>query len=1013
MRKLLILCLVIFVHHSVYSQDKRISRIKVPKNKVQYKIQSSWADSVFNSLTPDERIAQLFMIAAYSNRDDAHTAEIANLIKTYNLGGIIFFQGGPIRQARMTNIFQSQSRTPLLISIDGEWGLYMRLDSTQWFPRHMMLGALRDNQLIYLLGVEFARQMKVLGIHINFAPVVDINNNPLNPVISNRSFGEDREDVALKGIAYSRGMQENGVLAVAKHFPGHGDTDIDSHLSLPTIKQGFARIDSLELYPFKRLIENHVGGIMVGHLKVPGIDSSLNSASSLSPLVINGLLRNKLNFKGLVFTDALNMKGAADLYPPGEIEVRALMAGNDVLLMPSDIPVAINAIKKAIIDGRLLQSQIDSSCWRVLKIKEWAGLANYKSLDLTKINENINTNNAIALQRKIVESSVTVVKNNNNIIPLKGLDTLRLAVVLTGTSELNQFSETLSLYNQNDVYFLPKGVDSTKIDSMLYLLRHYNLVIVSTHNTDSRSNIRFGLDKKNIEFIDKLSENKKVILNLMATPYALSLFRNINKMEAIIVSYHDMPAVRDISAQMIFGGVGALGKLPVTASVFPLNTSYTSSGGIRLRYAIPEELGIKRRDIDKVDTIVNEAIRLNAMPGCQILAAKNGVVFFNKSYGYFTYDSIRKVTNSDIYDLASVTKIAATVPAVMHLYEKGELKLKNRLSSYLHELRKTNKKNLILMDILTHQAQLQSYLPFHLNTIEAINKNEKLYNNTYSENYPYKLASNLYFNKNTRFRENLFTNKPDLEHGVKVADDLYISNSFTDSIYNAINQSALLPEKQYKYSDLGFYYMYRAIERITKQSFNEYVENNFYKKIGASTLGYLPLNRIERDRIVPTENDMIFRKQVVQGYVHDQTTAMIGGVSGEAGLFSNANDLAKLMQLFLNNGSYGGEEFFKPHTVEYFTSCPFCKTKNRRGIGFDKPDLTLANGPTCKCVSEKSYGHTGFTGTYAWVDPETGLLYIFLSNRVYPDASNTKLADMNVRTRIMEVLVNAVKESEN
>jgi beta-glucosidase-like glycosyl hydrolase/CubicO group peptidase (beta-lactamase class C family) len=1009
MAKIFTFTLLVFFSFSVQSQNKRLAYLKVSKNQTHYLKVKTWADSVFNSLSSEERIAQLFMIAAYSNRDDAHLAEVANLVRTYNLGGIIFFQGSPYREATMTNCFQSVAKTPLLIGIDGEWGLFMRLDSTQWFPRHMMLGAIRDNQLIYSMGFEIARQMKALGIHINFAPVVDINNNPANPVISNRSFGESREDVAEKGVAYTKGLQDNGLIAVAKHFPGHGDTDADSHLTLPRIKQSFSRIDSLELYPFRKLIENNVGGIMVAHLKVPVIDSASNMASSLSPKVIKGLLRGTLKYNGLVFTDALNMKGAADLFPSGELEVRALLAGNDVLLMPSDVPVAINAIKKAIAEGRLQQSQIDSSCRRILKAKEWAGLKNYTPINTSKIKEQINTTEAIALQHKIVKSSLTLIKNNNNLLPLKGLDTLRLACVLTGTCDPSQFNETLSLYAPCDCYCLPKGADSLTIDSMLYSLRHYNLIIVSTQNTDSRANIHFGIDQQTIRFIDRLAEKKKMVLNLMATPYALSLFRNTGQMEAIIVSYHDMPAVRELSAQLIFGGTGAIGKLPVTASTFPLNTSLYTPGGFRLRYAIPEEIGIKSSTLEAIDSIANNAIKNKVMPGCQILAAKNGVVFYNKSFGYYTYDSIQKVNNSDIYDLASVTKIAATTPAIMRLYEQGVIKLNHKLSSYLHELRKTNKKNILILDLLTHQAQLQSYIPFYLNTIEPVNKGENLLASAYSAKYSIKLGNNVYFNNNTRLRDYLYVNKPDLEHGVKVTDGLYLSNAYSDSIKYRINESPLYPRKQYKYSDLGFYYLCRLIEQTTGKSLNEYVDNNFYQKLGATTLGYLPLNRFDRDRIVPTENDPIFRRQIVQGYVHDQTAAMLGGVCGHAGVFSNANDLAKLMQVYLNKGTYGGEVYFQAQTVDYFTSCPFCKNQNRRGIGFDKPDLSIANGPTCQCVSEKSFGHSGFTGTYTWADPQTGILYIFLSNRVYPDVTNTKLADWNIRTKIQEVIANAVK----
>jgi CubicO group peptidase (beta-lactamase class C family) len=428
-----------------------------------------------------------------------------------------------------------------------------------------------------------------------------------------------------------------------------------------------------------------------------------------------------------------------------------------------------------------------------------------------------------------------------------------------------------------------------------------------------------------------------------------------------------------------------------------------------LHYALPEEIGIMSNKLNSIDSIANDAIQQKAFPGCQILAAKNGVVFYSKSFGYFTYDSIRKVQNTDIYDLASLTKIVATVPSVMQLYDQGEIKLKSKMSSYLHELKKTNKKDLTLIDMLTHQAQLQPYIPFYLNTIEPLNSGEKVFSDKPNDIYPVKLAVNRYMNKSIKYRNGLYTKLQDIEHGIHVADYMYLTNRYIDSIFTRIDKSELLPVKQYKYSDLGFYYLYRMIERITKTSLSEYVENNFYSKLGATTLGYLPLNQFELDRIVPTENDLLFRRQLIQGYVHDQGASMLGGVCGHAGVFSNANDLAKLMQLYLNKGTYGGEEFFKSSTLDYFTSCPFCSLGNRRGIGFDKPDMTSSNGPTCQCVSAKSFGHSGFTGTYTWADPETGILYIFLSNRVYPDASINKLVELNVRTKILEELVKAIQ----
>jgi len=1011
MRKILLSLIIIAVTGIVFTHTINAGTNPTSSQKdnfkpqrLHYNLNSPWVDSVFNALTPTERIAQLMMVGAYSNRDQKHVEEILSLIKNYNIGGLIFFQGSPVRQAIQTNLYQSLAKTHLLIGIDAEWGLGMRLDSTMIFPRQMMLGAVQNDSLIFDMGYEIANQLKAMGIHINFAPVVDVNNNPQNPVISNRSFGENRDMVANKGISYMMGMQANGVIAIAKHFPGHGDTDEDSHFTLPTIKYSYERLDSIELYPFRKLISNNIGGIMIAHLHISAFDTANNIASTLSRRIVNGLLKNTLKYTGLIITDALNMRGVTDFYKPGELEVKAIEAGNDVLLKPSDVPEAISCIKDAIANGLIHQSQIDSSCRKILAAKEWAGLKKFKPIDIASLPEKLNPPSAKVTQRKLIESGLTLVKNQNNLLPLKQLDTLRMAVVLIGIDTPNQFEKTLSLYKDFDCFYLNKQADSAYIDSLMFCLRHYNLVIAGIHNTDSRPTMNFGIAPNAFTFLERLVDTRAVILDLFATPYSLSKFKKLDKFKAVLISYQDQTIIQDYSAQMIFGAIGAQGKLPVTASIYPISSGIATQGGLRLKYSIPEELNIDSRKLAEIDSIVSKAIRQGATPGCQVLAAQHGVVFYQKSFGHHTYDTTQSVLNTDLYDIASITKIAGTLPAVMKLYEEDKIKLMGKLSDYMPELKKTNKKNIILIDILTHQARLQPYMAFYLRTLEPENAKERLTSNSYSATYPVKVVENLYANKRIKYRDGLYTSQPDLEHGLQVADDLFLANAYEDSIFKLSNESKLLPVKEYKYSDMGFYYLYWTIERVTQMAMNEFVERNFYSKLGATTLGYLPLNRFESERIMPTEDDVVFRKQLVHGYVHDPGAAMLGGVCGHAGVFSSANDLAKLMQMYLNKGSYGGEQYFAPATIDYFTSCPFCTSHNRRGIGFDKPDLSLKNGPTCQCVSEKTFGHQGFTGCVTWADPETGLLYIFLSNRVYPDVNNNKLTEMGVRTRIQEVL---------
>lgn len=1001
--------LVIITFNAGFTNEKPVKSTSraVP---LSYNLSSPWVDSVFHSLSLEERIAQLIMIGVWPNRDQKHIDEVADQINKHHVGGLIFFQGGPIREAQLTNYYQFCTKTPLFVGIDGEWGLAMRLDSVMTFPREMMLGALTDNYLIYEMGFEIANQLKALGIQINFAPVVDVNNNPLNPVISNRSFGENKFLVADKGIAYMMGMQDNGVLAIAKHFPGHGDTNEDSHFTLPMLNFDNNRLDSIELYPFRQLISKNLGGMMIGHLYIPALDSAKNRPSTLSHKIITGLLKKKMNFQGLIFTDALNMKGVSESYKEGELEVEALRAGNDVLLMPANVNKTIKAIKEAVNVGRIRKSQIDSSCRKILAAKEWSGLNKYSPIDVSTLNDKLNTNMSRILQRKIAASGITLIQNKNNIIPLKRLDTLRMATVIIGMDKPNLFNETLSLYKDFDSFYLPKQADSAYVDSLLFCLRHYNLVVAAVQNTDSRLAQNFGIAQNVAPFLQKLVNSRNVILNLFATPYALNQIPDLDKFRAIIISYQDQPAMEDYSAQLIFGGIGAKGKLPVTSASFLVSTCITTPDNLRLSYSMPEEVHIDSRQLAGIDSIAVDAIRKGAMPGCQVLAARNGVVFYQKSFGYHTYENLQPVLNTDIYDIASITKISGTLPAVMKLYDEGKLDVKAKLTTYLPDLKKSNKKDVVLFDLLTHQAQLQPFIPFYLRTIEPVTPGEKLTSNAFSGDYPVKLAPGLYAYKDIKYKDGLYSREPDIEHGLQVADHLYIANSYKDSIYEISRDSKLLPTKKYEYSDMDFYYLFWTVEKITKQALNEYVETNFYSKLGAGTMGYLPLNRFEKDRIPPTENDLAFRKQLVQGYVHDPGSAMMGGVCGHAGVFSSANDLAKLMQMYLNQGSYGGEQYLKPATLDFFTSAPFYATNhNRRGLGFDKPDLSIKNGPTCQCVSPKTFGHQGFTGCVTWADPETGLLYIFLSNRVNPDANNGKLAELNVRTRIQEVLAKAIE----
>ena len=970
-----------------------------------------WVDMVFNSLTPDERIGQLFFAAAYSNLGIKHVDAISELIHKYHIGGLIFFQGGLKRQVLLVNRYQSLSKTPLLIGMDAEWGLGMRLDSCMSFPRQMALGAIADKNLIYQMGVEIGRQCRRTGIHLNFAPVADINNNPGNTVIGMRAFGENAHDVAQRSMMYMNGLQDQKILTAAKHFPGHGNTAVDSHQALPVMTGSYPEYDTLQWLPYKEMIKKNLTGVLAAHIHVSSLDDTPNLASSLSRKVLTGILRDSLHFQGLVYTDALNMKGVTDYFKPGELEVRALEAGADVLLMPVDIPKAITAIKAAIENGRIKREQVEMSCRRILAAKEWAGLNKYQPADTARLHADLNSAGAELLYRRLVEASLTVVQNCDSILPLKRLDKEKTAILITGTSQANNFLRTLSLYEENDYYFMNKNTTKQDENTLFEKIKTYSRVIVGIHNTNSSPASGYGILPNVSAFAGRLAEATNVILCLFAPPYALSSFPDKDKMSAIVVSYQNLPLVQDYTAQLLYGAIAGKGTLPVSVdSVFRYRKGIHTAGGLRLKYSIPEEVQAISHKLSAIDTMVQNAIHAHAIPGCQILAARNGVVFFKKEYGKTQYDDkAMPVDPCHIYDLASVTKITATLPSVMLLYDRGLIKLNGRLAEYLPVLRGSDKERITMIDLLTHQAQLQPSIGFWLQTMQPLDSAKRLLSGVSSPLYTIYLGQRTWLNRQRRFKDGYYASSEDGKHRLQVADQMFIVSSYRDTIFNGIRNSKLLAKKEYKYSDLGFVLLTGMIERIAEQPLEEYVEHYFYNRLGATTLGYLPMQRFPQRRMVPAANDTVFRRQWLQGYVHDENAAMMGGVSGHAGVFGNANDLAKLMQMYLNMGTYGGERYINEKTLADFISSPFARQGNRRGIGFDKPELKpTPNDLMGKNASRKSFGHTGFTGTMVWMDPENGLLFVFLSNRICPEPTNNKLNSLQLRARIYEAFASSI-----
>jgi beta-N-acetylhexosaminidase len=967
-----------------------------------------WVDSVLNTMTSEQRVAQMIMIAAYSNNNPVNEKEVEKLVKENGVGGLIFFQGSPGKQASLTNFYQSVSKIPLLIGMDAEWGLAMRIDSTIRYPKQMMLGGIQDDRLIFDMGNQIAEQLKRVGVHVNFAPVIDINNNANNPVIDSRSFGEDRNNVTRKSLFYMIGLENKGIMAVAKHFPGHGDTDKDSHEELPVIKYGKNRLDSLELFPYKELIYNGLSGVMTAHLQIPVLESNKNLPASLSSIITDSLLRQEMQFKGLIFTDALNMKAITNSYKPEESAELAIKAGNDILLMPDDVPGVIEKIVKEIKKGNISQEEIDVHCRRILSAKYFAGLNHYHPVQLANLAKDLNKPEYQMLQRQLISSALTILQNRSNLLPLRHLDTLHIASVVLSSDHDTSFQQALGLYGQVDCYRL-RGDGSDNLDSIYTALKKYNLIIASVHSTDIRSAKKYGIPDKMIDIVDSLAATGKILLDVFADPYVLNRFHKLDKVKALVISYENSPLVQELSAQLIYGGISAHGTLSVSAGKWKSLTSGMPVSAIsRLKFSIPFEAGMNEDTLKRIDNIISEAISKQALPGCQVLVARHGMVIMNNSYGNLVYNSKRPAKSTDLYDLASLTKVLATTQAVMRLTDEECIGIDQKLSAYLPYLDETNKKNMVIKDMLLHQAGLASFMQFYFATMEPVFKNQQLITSRQTDSNPIKIGPNQYLNRYTRYKCNIISNHYSDLFPLQVADHMFIVKSWTDSIYSGIVKSSLLQKKEYLYSDLGFMLLKQLVDSVTHAPFDTYLDSVLYRKLGAERLCFNPLNRFSKREIAPTEDDQLFRKQLVQGYVHDPRAAMLGGISGHAGLFGDALDVAKVLQMMLNQGEYGGERFISAETIKLFTEKPL-SAGNRRGLGFDKPEADKSKPqPTCDGPSLASYGHTGFTGDMIWVDPAYDLIYVFLSNRVYPDAENTKLAEMNVRTNVQQVIYNAL-----
>ncbi len=942
---------------------------------------SEWVDSNLAAMSVDEKIGQLYMIRAFSKGDAAEMKNVKRQITKYHVGGVCFFQGHPQTQARLAKEYQDLSKLPLMIGIDGEWGLGMRFKKTAIsFPKQLTIGAINDHQLIYRMGKEIGRQCQLSGINVNFAPVVDVNNNPKNPVINFRSFGEDRFDVSSKAYAYMKGMEDADVMACAKHFPGHGDTDVDSHYDLPIIGHDRNRLDSIELFPFKMLIRQGLPSVMVAHLSVPAIDPTVNRPTSLSKSAIIDLLRKEMGFTGLVFTDAMDMKGVTKHFAPGAADVAAILAGNDIILIPEEINASIKKMRDAITDGSITIERLDESVRRVLGAKYDMSLHQIRTLAApNKVLAELNSKEAAVIKSKIYERAITLVKNDQDILPLKVLANVSFGSISLGSNQMNKFQQRLLYYADVDNTFLPKDSPKKEYDFKVKQISKHDVVFVTLEDMSRYASRNFGINENQISFIKELAKKTKVLLTIFGSPYALEYFEDIPN---VILAYEEDEMAQDAAAQAIMGAIDITGKLPVSASPnYPLGTGIKIPSLSRMGFSIPEAVGMNSDTLKNIQKLVDELISTEAAPGCQVLVAKNNKVIYHKAFGHHTYNKKRKVTKWDIYDLASVTKVLASTVSAMHLQDEGKFDLKKPIREYIAEEDTTNKADIIYEDILAHVAGLAGWIPFYITTVEGEKKKKP------SPDY--------------------YRSAPTDSFDIVVTPHLFLRHDYPDTIWRKIFSSKLRDNTDYRYSDLAFYIMNRTVKNITGYEVDGYAERNFYNPMGLRRTMFSPYRILADKDIVPSEHDEYWRNEVVDGTVHDMGAAMLGGVSGHAGLFSNALEVGIMMQMMLNGGHYGGRNYIESKTVDYYTKRHW--RSSRRGIGWDmkelNPDRTLNMSEK---ASRRAFGHLGFTGTATFVDPDHDIVFVFLSNRTYPTMRNNKLGKNDYRPKIQSVIYDAI-----
>lgn len=958
-----------------------------------------WADSLYRSMDDEEKLAQLIMPIIYPSADAQRIQAEEARVKKHRWGGILYQRGQLAEQNTMNARLQRASRVPMLIALDGEWGLYMRLKDAPRYPRNLGLGMHGDEQLLYNYGREVARQCALMGIHVNFAPTIDVNINPRNPVIGSRSFGEDPKVVARMSLAYAQGLEDGGVLSVAKHFPGHGDTSEDSHKTLPLVSADKARMQRVELYPFSQYIRGGFGGIMTAHLRVPAYEPS-GIPSSLSHKITTELLQHNLGFGGLIFTDGLEMQGV-QTNKLGDIGVAALKAGNDILLGPRSAEQQLKALLQAKQSGELSEELIRHKVMKLLRYK-WRLIVQQpqRTASPERIHSEIWTEPATREMRKLWQASLIYYQRTERTEQaLKAGQYKRIAVVQVGKNPIANPPRPTRGLGGSTITYLSWGGDATRTAQ----LASYDLILVNAFDTQVPR-----------EALVSLASQRPVLLAHYATPYKVRPDSWHKGLSHVLLTTEAAREAQEAVLSLLTQEQAKATPLPSaplsddsddpTANMTP-RTPAPSSASSKPR-AQESLLRFDEGRFDALEAIIEEGLKSKAFPGCQVYIAHKGQTIYHKAFGLMGMQVERQqVERSTLYDVASITKALATTPAVMLLVGDGKLKLHERLQSYLPEFAGSDIGRASLRSLLLHQTGLPAGLNFFTDLIDSTSYAGELISPQARTGY-IPLVGRAWGNPRFDWLRQYISPKQSAEHPLTMARGLFISPEFKAVMLARLKATPLKRAGQYRYTDLGFILLQQVVERISGQSLDEFLQRRLFAPIGAKVY-FNPLQHgVAQAEIAPSQVDRFLRKQTIQGTVDDESAACLGGVSGNAGLFASASELAKIAQLLLNQGRWEGKQIIPSEVVRQFMSDT--DMRGRRALGFDKPQPRSAYNGAGESASAGTVGHFGFTGTAFWIDPKEQLLFIFLSNRTYPTRSNNHLSTERYRPRLHQAVYEAL-----